>query len=44
MVVVWSASQPVSHWQRTKEAFAALVYHYQRVAFGSQFGMQKAVA
>lgn len=44
MVVVWSAAQPVSRWKNAKTAVAAMVYHYQRVVFGSQFGMQKAVA
>lgn len=43
-MVVWCASQPVSRWSNFTSAVAAMVYHYQRFAFGSQFGMSKSVA
>lgn len=41
--VVWVAERPVSRKTVWKDAVAAMVFHYQRVVFGPQYGM-KAVA
>ncbi len=37
-VVVWSAGAGMSRSQKFREAFAAFVYHYQRVVMGPEFG------
>lgn len=35
--VVWQADAPVSRVVVFREAFAAFIYHYQRVAFGPNY-------
>lgn len=37
-VQVWSADQQVSRRAVWRDALAALVYHYQRMALGAQYG------